>query len=90
MKVIIYVLPHEIEAMNKWLNHDENHSLKKEAPSYWIEPLRDVDKRQSLVQVIISPDDFQKLLDEKPTSGFISFAKTISDFENPKQTKLKI
>ena len=60
MKAIIYVYPRDAEAMNKWLNDD---SIKLTSPLFWFEPLKDVKKRQTLIQLIISADDLQKLLD---------------------------
>tara|TARA_R100001377_G_C3125040_1_gene87308 strand:+ start:152 stop:415 length:264 start_codon:yes stop_codon:yes gene_type:complete len=87
MNIIIYVLPHEIEAMDNWL---KDNVRETNAPSYWIEPLKDIKTRQSLVQVIISTDEFQLLLDDSSSKSFRSFAQSVSDFENPEQTKLKL
>jgi len=60
MKAIIYVYPQEAEAMHKWLNDD---STKLTPPAFWFEPLKDFRKRQTLIQLIISSDELQKLLD---------------------------
>jgi len=59
MKAIIYVYPRDAEAMYKWLS-DFDQPLP---PVFWFEPLKDVKKRQTLVQLIISADDLQQLLD---------------------------
>tara|TARA_R110001592_G_scaffold62377_7_gene190905 strand:- start:1219 stop:1494 length:276 start_codon:yes stop_codon:yes gene_type:complete len=91
MKVIIYVQPQDVSGMNKWLSCN---IPELELPSYWLEPLKSVKTRQSLVQVIISTDDLQKLLDaaatESEPSAFTKFAQAVGDFENPKQTKLDL
>ena len=60
MNAIIYVYPQKAEAMNKWLN---NFDLDAVPPSFWFEPIKDFKKRQTLIQLIISLDDLQKLLD---------------------------
>jgi hypothetical protein len=60
MKAIIYVQPIDAEAMDKWLNDD---SIKLTPPYFWFEPLKSAKNRVSLVQLIISSDDLQKLLD---------------------------
>ena len=59
MKAIIYVYPRDAEAMYKWLS-DFDQPLP---PVFWFEPLKDVKKRQTLIQLIISSDELQKLLD---------------------------
>ena len=92
MKVIIYVQPHDVNDMDKWLT--TGFTGTKPAPSYWLEPLKSVNARQSLVKVIISTDAFQRLLDaaatESEPSAFEKFAQAVGDFENPKQTKLDL
>jgi hypothetical protein len=59
MNAIIYVYPQKAEAMNKWLNNFD----QPLPPSFWFEPIKDFKKRQTLIQLIISLDDLQKLLD---------------------------
>ena len=66
MKAIIYVYPQDAEAMYKWLKGD---SIKLTPPSFWFEPIKPVNKRQSLVQLIISTDELQRLLDAATEEG---------------------
>ena len=87
MKVIIYVYPHDVEAMDKWLTTGFTGSAP--APPYWFEPLKSVNSRQSLIQMIISTDALQRLLDAAQ-DNFAKFAKAVGDFENPNQTKLDL
>ena len=61
MKVIIYVQPQDVEAMDKWLM--TGFTGTEPAPSFWFEPLKDIKNRQSLIQMIISTDALQRLLD---------------------------
>ncbi len=61
MKVIIYVQPQDVEAMEKWLL--TGFTGTKSAPFYWFEPLKNIKNRQSLVQIIITTDALQRLLD---------------------------
>ena len=61
MKVIIYVQPHDVGAMDKWLM--TGFTGTEPAPSFWFEPLKDIKNRQSLIQMIISTDALQRLLD---------------------------
>ena len=92
MKVIIYVQPQDVDAMDKWLM--TGFTSTEPAPSYWFEPLKSVKSRQTLIQMIISTDALQRLLDAAATdaepSGFEKFAKAVGDFENPNQTKLEL
>ena len=61
MKVIIYVQPNDVEAMDKWLM--TGFTGTKPSPFYWFEPLKDAKNRVSLIQMIISTDALQRLLD---------------------------
>ena len=61
MKVIIYVQPQDVDAMDKWLT--TGFTSTEPAPSYWFEPLKSVKSRQTLIQMIISTDALQRLLD---------------------------
>ena len=61
MKVIIYVQPQDVNAMDKWLT--TGFTGTEPAPSFWFEPLKDIKNRQSLIQMIISTDALQRLLD---------------------------
>ncbi len=92
MKVIIYVYPQDVEAMDKWLTTGFTDS--KPAPSYWFEPLKSVNSRQSLIQMIISTDALQRLMDAahntSESSAFTNFAKAVGEFDNPNQTKLDL
>ena len=89
MKVIIYVYPHDVEAMDKWLT--TGFTAESPAPPYWFEPLKSVSSRQSLIQMIISTDALQRLLDAAhDSSSFINFAKKVGEFDNPNQTKLDL
>jgi len=60
MKVIIYVQPSDVEAMDKWLKGE---SIKLTPPAFWFEPLKSVNNRPSIIQIVITTDDFQRLLD---------------------------
>ena len=60
MKAIIYIQPQDVEAMDKWLKGE---SIKLTPPAFWFEPLKSVKNRQSIIQIVITTDDLQRLLD---------------------------
>ncbi len=76
MKVLIYVQPQDVDKLNKWL------AGNSDMPFWWNEPLKPVTKRQSLVQVSISSDDYQKLLD--------AAHHEIKNSESPQSKQLKL